>query len=93
VSVAVCLILGLRYSQRGLTRTEVDACDLTFRVLIGLVIGQYALDRIDEEGTYTQVNSPNTGARADVQCISWLLNGCEVELAVEGQTQNVVLKI
>ena len=49
VSVAVCSIIAFRYSQRRLTRTEVDACDLTFRVLIGCVIGQYASGRIDEE--------------------------------------------
>ena len=49
VSVTECLIHTLNYSQRGLTRTEIDTCDLTFRVLIGCVIGQYASDRIGEE--------------------------------------------
>ena len=41
MSVAVCLFLASRYSQRGLTRTEIDTCDLALRVLIGWVVDQY----------------------------------------------------
>jgi hypothetical protein len=33
----------------------------------------------------THVNCPDARARANIQCISWLLYGREVQLAVEGQ--------
>jgi hypothetical protein len=42
---------------------------------------------------YTHINSPDTRTRANIQYVPWLLDGRKVELAVEGQTQDVVLKI
>jgi hypothetical protein len=41
----------------------------------------------------THVNGPDARACANIQCISWLLDWREVEFAVEGQAQDVMLKI
>jgi hypothetical protein len=43
--------------------------------------------------TRTHVNGPDARACANIQCISWLLDWREVQFAVEGQAQDVMLKI
>ena len=49
MSVAITLLLASCYSQRGLTGTEIDTCDLTLRVLVGCVVDKCVSDDAGED--------------------------------------------